>query len=165
MLVNFEDQPSHARLWIYQADRFLSQTECGFINDELKPKIAQWAAHGAPLRGSAVIVADRFVVIAVDEDLNAPSGCSIDASTHWLRDLGQQMGITFFDRSVVYLQDQIFCSVDALRAKKVVESGEITAQTPIFDTLINTVGEFRLSFPKPAEETWMKRLFKTMSLN
>ncbi|MDZ7936146.1 MAG: hypothetical protein U5M51_14505 [Emticicia sp.] len=36
--------------------------------------------------------------------MNAASGCSIDASTRWFKELGDALNIDFFDRSQAYFE-------------------------------------------------------------
>jgi hypothetical protein len=72
-----------------------------FLNEQ----ISSWAAHGAPLAGAFEIFYNRFVIVAVDETYNGTSGCSIDASTGWLKKLGMELDINFFDRSIAYMSE------------------------------------------------------------
>ncbi|RYF58255.1 MAG: hypothetical protein EOO39_34485, partial [Cytophagaceae bacterium] len=80
MYVDFDKLPDTARVWVYQADRPLSDGEVNTISESLQQALNQWAAHGQPLLASAQVIENRFVVIGVDESYTLPSGCSIDAS-------------------------------------------------------------------------------------
>ena len=77
MLIPFNKMPDHARVWVYQADRNLSDAEVQYINQTLDAQINNWAAHGAALVGAATILHKRFVVVSVDENHNQVSGCSM----------------------------------------------------------------------------------------
>ena len=48
--VPFEDLPDHGRLWVFPASRALSQDEATRCLREVDDFLAEWAAHGAPLR-------------------------------------------------------------------------------------------------------------------
>ena len=78
---------------MYQADRNLSDAEMQYIQQSLDVQINNWAAHGEALVGSATILHNRFVIVSVDENHNQVSGCSIDASTNWLKNLGSEMSL------------------------------------------------------------------------
>ena len=78
MHVPFEKQPKSARVWIYQADRALKYQESRFIEKNAKAFCEQWAAHGVALKSSFKILHNRFLILAVDEQANMASGCSID---------------------------------------------------------------------------------------
>ncbi len=86
---NFDKMPATSRIWIYQASRNVSESEIQTISSVLDIKMEAWAAHGAALLSAFKIFHNRFVVIALDENQNAASGCSIDASTHWFKELGK----------------------------------------------------------------------------
>ncbi|MCU0326523.1 MAG: hypothetical protein MUF45_14925 [Spirosomaceae bacterium] len=104
MYIDFEKMPQDARLWVYQANRDLTGGEVDVVQANLQNATQQWAAHGVPLLASFKILYNRFVIVAVDEGQNAASGCSIDASTRWLKELGNHLNIDFFDRSQAFFR-------------------------------------------------------------
>ncbi len=63
MFVDFSDMPDNARVWIYQADKNLSDQQCGQIIGQAESFLTQWSAHGSGLKSSAKIFHNRFVVI------------------------------------------------------------------------------------------------------
>lgn len=160
MLLDFDQQPDPARVWVYQTNRPLTDAEAAFIQETLETQTAQWAAHGAPLTGSVQTLHNRFVIVAVDEAQNAPSGCSIDASTRWLRDLGAQLNVDFFDRSVAYFADEAVQTLPVAEAKRAVAEGRLTPETPVFNNLVPTLGDFRRAWQMPAGESWLRKYFK-----
>lgn len=160
MLLDFDQQPDHARVWIYQSNRPLTDAEVAFVQTFLEAQTTQWAAHGQPLAGSVRVLHHRFVVVAVDETQALPSGCSIDASTRWLKDLGAEMHLDFFDRSVAFLQNDAVQTLPISMVKKAVAEGRLTPETTVFNTLVPTLGEFRKSWQVPAAESWLGRFFQ-----
>lgn len=164
MYIPFSQLPDDARLWVYQANRPLTDADVQSIDESLQPALNQWAAHGQPLLASAQVVANRFVVIAVDEGHSLPSGCSIDASTHFLKTIGQQLSgnspVDFFDRSAAYLEPNGEVLTLALPTlKDAVMDGRLTPNTTVFNTLVNTKGDFAANWMKPASQTWLNRYF------
>jgi hypothetical protein len=99
MWIDFDKLPDDARVWVYQANRPLSDGDVTAIGQALQLALSQWAAHGQSLLASAQVVENRFVVVGVDEGYNLPSGCSIDSSVRTLRQIGESLSIDFFDRS------------------------------------------------------------------
>ncbi len=160
MLIPFDKMPDYARVWVYQADRILNKEEINAIQLALNEYISHWAAHGAPLAGAFEIVQNKFVIIAADEQLNATSGCSIDASTNWLKQIGAQLNLSFFDRSLVYFQNNEVKTADLLQIKTKVTEGEINADTLIFNTLVANIAEYKSNFQMKAIECWVKKYFK-----
>ena len=133
MYIDFDKIPKNARIWLYQANRQLTDNEAVTIQNYLKPAVGQWAAHGASLLASAKILHNRFVIIALDQNQNEASGCSIDASTRWFKDLGEQLSIDFFDRSQAYIDGDAIKSFSVFQPKKAIEQGLISPETMIFN--------------------------------
>jgi hypothetical protein len=164
MLIPFENMPKTSRIWIYQANRNFSETEIQKISSVLLIKMEAWAAHGASLLSAFNIFHNRFVVVALDENQNAASGCSIDASTHWFKELGADLNINFFDRSIAYMFDNEIHTVDLLGVKKAVSDEMISAETITFNNLINTLGDFEQNWKVPASKSWLKKYFVPVSV-
>jgi len=162
MYVAFENISPSARVWVYQTERLLSSDETAFVGQYLQQQIEQWAAHGAPLLGAFQIIQNRFIIVAADEQQNAASGCSIDASGRWFKELTQHLNINFFDRSIAYFKGDTIETVEMLKIRGLVTSGEITPETPIVNTLVATVAEFQEKWMLPAGESWMARYFKQL---
>ena len=100
----FQHLNENSRVWIYQSDRILKEAEILFLNSELKVFVAQWAAHGNQLFGDHLVYLNRFIVLCVDESQSNASGCSIDASVRFVKELGKELSIDFFNRMNVYLE-------------------------------------------------------------
>ena len=100
------------------------------------------------------------MVIAVDETEALPSGCSIDKSTHWLQEIGGQLGVDFFDRSVAYLDaDGHVQTISVAQAKAAVADERILPQTTVFDNLVATKAQWMSRWKIRAEDSWLKRFF------
>ena len=95
MYIDFDKISQNARIWVYQTNHQLADNEIVAIENYLKPAVNQWAAHGASLLVSAKVLHNRFVIIALDQDMNEASGCSIDASTRWFKELGEALNVDF----------------------------------------------------------------------
>lgn len=160
MYTNFDSLPDDARVWVYQANRPLTDAEVEQIQASLEPALNGWAAHGQPLRASAQVLANRFVVIAVDEGYSLPSGCSIDASTHYLKQIGQQLSVDFFDRSAAYAAPGgVVETLPLPKIKEAVLDGRLTPETTVFNTLVSTKADLAANWLKPASQTWLNRYF------
>jgi len=95
MYIPFQDLPDSARIWVYQASRALSSQELELISNTLIQSCQNWEAHGAPLQASFEIRYHQVIIIAVNEAMNAASGCSIDTSTRWFKSLGESLQVDF----------------------------------------------------------------------
>lgn len=161
MYISFDELPETARVWIYQSNRTLTASEQTIVADDLTKATEQWAAHGAPLKSSFKIVEDRFVIISADESFNAASGCSIDASTHWLKDLGNHLNINFFDRALLFKSvGEELKEANPFGVKKLIESGEILPETLLYTQQVANLAALA-NWPVPAASvTQYKRFFK-----
>ena len=51
------------RIWVYQANRFLTEAEIELIQTSGNAFVASWATHGKPLRAEVSIVYNLFVIV------------------------------------------------------------------------------------------------------
>ena len=65
MFIPFDSLPDHARLWIYQANRPVTNSEKNIISDALLAFTQQWLVHGEPMMASYAIYHDQFLILAL----------------------------------------------------------------------------------------------------
>ena len=158
MLINFDSLPANARVWIFQANRVLSNAETELLHKNLSHFCETWEAHGRPLKASFKMWHNLFVILAVDTVHHDTSGCSIDASTRALKEAGMLVNADFFDRSKVafWINNGIhFVALHDLKEKY--KDGMWSGQTITFNTLANTKAMILDGFETEAEKTWLKR--------
>lgn len=161
MYISFDELSPQARVWIYQSNRKLNDAEISVIDKAAPVFLEEWATHGRPLKSSYRIFHDQFLVMAVEEAVQAASGCSIDSSVAFVRALEKELEVSFTDRSKVafVLNGDVY--LEALPALKAsIEAGKITADTQTFNNLISKKQELEEKWLLPAGETWLKRYFK-----
>lgn len=165
MYVHFNQLPDTARIWVYQASRALAGDESTLVRAAMEQSLVGWAAHGQALLASVQVIDSRFVVLGVDEGFNLPSGCSIDASVRMLSTLAQQLSqqgepITFTDRAVALpAGDGTVITIALPAIKAAVTTGQLTSDSVIFDTLVQTAGAFRTGWQVRAADSWLRRYF------
>ncbi|HZJ35020.1 MAG TPA: ABC transporter ATPase, partial [Gillisia sp.] len=98
MLIPFENLPDSSRVWIYQVNRSFSDQELQEIKTQSEDFITQWTVHGADLKASFEIRYKRFIIFGLDQELNTVSGCSIDASVHFIQQLEKQYNVELLDK-------------------------------------------------------------------
>jgi hypothetical protein len=156
MFVEFDTLPGEARIWIYQAERALTSGEQDVVLATGRHFIDQWASHGAPLTASIKIFKAYFVVIGVDDRM-LPSGCSIDASAEFMRELGSKLNLDFFGRTniPVFSQDQITL-VPLSEIKHQVKNGQISQDTMLVNTLVQNKRGLE-DWIVPLKSSWLSR--------
>jgi len=95
----FPHLPDSSRVWAYQSQTKIAADVQEAIKAKLNVFVQGWAAHGNELFGAAEVVDDYFIVLAVDESKVPASGCSIDTSVHFIRQIGQDFQLDFFNRT------------------------------------------------------------------
>jgi len=158
MYIPFEQLPSDARIWIYQADRVFSGEEEKMISAVLRDFCAQWMVHGQPLQTSYKIEYHQFIILSVNENAAQASGCSIDGSVRVIKDLGERLDIDFFNRlKSACLADGHIAVFSRQEIVAAFSSGKVSSRTITFNNLVATKGEFEKSWKVEIENTWLAK--------
>ncbi len=165
MLVPFQELPAYARLWIYQSPQVLTSHEEQQVTRTLAAFCEQWQAHGQPLKSAVHVWYRHFVVLAVDEDYQAASGCSIDGSVRTLKTLQQTTGVHFFDRSQqAFWVNEAVLFYPLSELKTLAANGTISGDTLAFNNLVPSKGEFEKNWRVPMKNTWLAKYLPTPAL-
>lgn len=160
MYTLFENLPDDSKIWIYQSNRKLSSQELSEIEDKCKTFIENWNAHGISLEASFEIRYDRFIVFAVNQEIQQASGCSIDASVHFIQQLEKEYTIDLLDKmNVTYKTGEFIAHKSLLDFKKMAKEKAVNGNTIVFNNLVNTKAEYQEYWEVPAEESWHSRFF------
>jgi hypothetical protein len=160
MFVPFDTLPDDARIWIYPSNRKFSEQEEQEIQDKCQHFIENWSAHGTGLQASFTLAYNRFVIFAVDQDIQASTGCSIDASVHFIQQLEKDYQIDLLDKmNVTFKNGPHLAHKSLIDFKKMAKEKAVSGSTIVFNNLVNTVGEWREFWEVPAEESWHSRFF------
>lgn len=159
MYISFQEMPGQARIWVYQASRSLKSIEIDQIAQTLTQSCQAWEAHGAPLQASFEIQYNQVIIIAVNEAMNAASGCSIDASTRWFKSLGESLNIDFFSRDVAVVRGEQVELLALGQLKLAIEAGRLTSNDQIITPLLQSVEQYRNNWLSVAADSYLKRYF------
>lgn len=158
MYVEFKDLPAEARIWIYQANRKLSDEEVIEITEKTKTFVEQWAAHGSMLSAGFEIKHNRFIVFGIDQREIQASGCSIDESVHYIQSLEREYGVELLDKmNVTYYNGPHIAHKTLLDFKEMVKNRSVSANTIVFNNLVNTKEEYETKWEIPLQESWHSR--------
>jgi hypothetical protein len=161
MLVDFTSLPEESRVWIYQANRSFTEQEITEIKEKLNLFIDNWTAHGSDLLSSYEIVYKRFIVIALNQNLNKATGCSIDASVHFIQQLEKEYNVDLMDKmNVSYKQGDYIAHKTLLEFKQMAKDKAVSKNTIVFNNLVTTIAEFNENWEVPVSESWHSRFVK-----
>ena len=161
MLVDFNTLPEESRVWIYQANRSFTEEELKEITSKLDVFIENWTAHGSDLQAGYIIKYKRFIVLALNQNLNKATGCSIDASVHFIQQLEKDYNVDLMDKmNVSYKQGEFIAHKTLSDFKKMAKEKAVSKNTIVFNNLVTNIAEFNENWEVPASESWHSRFLK-----
>jgi hypothetical protein len=154
---------SHSRVWVYQSDRKLTDAEALQIQVQLDNFTTGWTAHNNQLLAKAEIRYNRFLILIVDESQAGASGCSIDKSVNFMKQLEQQFGINLFDRfNLAYRDGEEVLSVPRHQFEELLKTGKINTETVVFNNLAQNLTELQTKWEVPFKDSWHIQLFRDL---
>jgi len=161
MLVNFNTLPETSRVWIYQANRSFSESELEEISSKLDTFIENWTAHGSDLQSGYEIKYKRFIILGLNQNLNNATGCSIDASVHFIQQLEQDYNVDLLDKmNVSYKQGEFVAYKTLIDFRKMAKQKAVSKNTIVFNNLVTNIAEYNENWEVPASESWHNRFLK-----
>ncbi len=158
MLVDFQELPDSARIWIYQCSRSFSETEIAEVKTDLSNFLQQWTAHGSDLKAGFEMKYKRFIIIGLDQNQTSASGCSIDASVHFIQALEKKYEVDLLDKmNVSYKQGEYIAYKTLVDFKKMAKQRAVSKNTVVFNNLVASKQEYLENWEVPASESWHGR--------
>ncbi|MGS2761974.1 ABC transporter ATPase [Sinomicrobium sp. M5D2P9] len=161
MYIPFNELPETSRIWIYQANRSFTEEELTGIKARTEVFLKEWTAHGAALQAGFEIKYNRFIVIGLNQDVHTASGCSIDASVHFIQQLEKDYNVDLLDKmNVSYKQGDFVAYKPLMEFKKMAKDRAVSGKTIVFNNLVANKQEYEEHWEVPAEESWHSRFIK-----
>ncbi len=148
-------ETSDYRVIIYPASRPFSPKESKVITEKLYDFLATWAAHGKPLSSSFKIEKNQFIVVCVDEEKEAASGCSIDSLSGIMREIDAEFQLGLFDRmKASFVENGETKTLKLQEFRNGLRNGEISQNIEVFDFSKNSYIAFLSDFLLPLKRSW-----------
>ncbi|NBP04809.1 MAG: hypothetical protein EBV15_01120 [Bacteroidetes bacterium] len=146
-----------SRVWFFIADRPLNANEAEQLNQTMTEFIGGWKSHGSALSAGYEIRWNALLVVAVDESIEAPSGCSIDKVFRLLSDFTTATGIDLLNRLLLLVPDNADTASIYTRqlAAAAIETGTINENTPVADIMHIRLETFVSQPLQPFRDHWM----------
>ena len=132
-----------SRLWLYQSNRELTATELQWLNEQLDTFSNEWAAHGKNLKAGGGAVNSFFIGLAVDSTHESASGCSIDSSVRFVKELAKELGVDFFNRLQIWSETEAE-KVELVPFNTLSKHPESVVFNPMVDRLGDLETKFRI---------------------
>ena len=160
MYIPFIELPLESKIWIYQSNRKFTDDEFQEIDVATQAFINDWSAHGTSLEASYLLKYNRFIIFAVNPEVQAATGCSIDKSVQFIQDLEQKYQVDLLDKmNVTFKNGEHIAHKSLIDFKKMAKEKAVTANTIVFNNLVNTIEEYNDNWEVPAGESWHSRFF------
>ena len=160
MFVPFDQLPDNARVWIYPSSRKFSPDEVLVIRQKTKAFLEQWTAHGTELQAGLDLPYHRFIVLGLNESIQSASGCSIDASVHFIQSLEETFKITLLDKMNVTFRNKN--AIDHISLKEFqtkAKEKKVNSDVIVFNNLVQNKMEYDSLWEVPASSSWHARYF------
>lgn len=155
-----------SKVWIYQSNRQFTASEAEEIQQKLAVFTAQWKAHGHQLKAKAEMPYNFFIVLIVDQDSAAATGCSIDSSVRIIKEIESTYGVDLFNRfNMAYkIDNEVFVNTKE-DFETLITIKKIGPQTIVFNNLVQTLAEYEQKWELPMEDSWHKSIFSEQLYN
>jgi len=149
-----------SKVWIYQSSRQFSVAEAEEIQQKLDVFTAQWAAHGHQLKAKAELPYRFFIVLIVDQDSAAATGCSIDSSVRVIKEIEASYGVDLFNRfNMAYkIGNEVFVTGKE-DFETLITIKKIDTQTIVFNNLVQTLADYEEKWEVPLSKSWHNSIF------
>lgn len=161
MLKPIEALPGHSRVWVFGANRPIEEADVTALLREVDEFLETWNAHGEPLSAGRQWVDDRFLVVAADQSLVNPSGCSIDALVGVLKAFQARTGTELLGNGSVWYRDgdEVVCATRPT-FRTLVSEGAVTDRSTVYDTTVTRLDDVRDgTWVGPAADLWHGGIF------
>ncbi|MFN0202102.1 MAG: hypothetical protein ACKVTZ_11315 [Bacteroidia bacterium] len=145
-------------IWFYSFIQPLSASQIASLTQAFDGFLANWKSHGTPVTSNIQFYHQHFIVIQAELHGGQPSGCSIDSMKKSVGEILQAQQLAETDAAQVFYQNVAgeLASVHFKEIAQLLQSGELSAETMVFDHTLNQTGDFS-QWEKPLKDTWLKR--------
>ena len=156
------DYNNESKIWIFGFDKKLSSAECNIVSTIIKNFTENWMSHNKKVNGTFVLLEKRFLMLITDDKI---SGCSIDSSVNVLKEIKSNFDLDALNPNLVFYRfNGMINACDRNTFQLLCSEGQITPDTPVFNLMLNTLGDWReQKFELPFHSSWHSTVFKIQS--
>ena len=158
MYVSFNLLPPNAKVWIYQSDSNLSSKDVELIEKEVKLFLNNWSSHNKEIESSYEIRYNRFLIIGLNENINSASGCSIDKSVNFIKNLQSILKVNFLNRlDVAYKIGNEINTISLLEFQNMIRENKLSKDSIVYNNMIDTKKLYLNNWETTIENSWHKK--------
>ena len=100
-----------------------------------------------------------FIVVFVDEKSAKASGCSIDKSFQFIKNIESAYELDLLNRMVVAYRNDLGIQLTRIdKFEQLIQEGLVTENTIVFNNLVNTKSDFDSKWEVLVKDSWHRRL-------
>lgn len=150
------------KIWIFIIEKKLSKNELENLLNDCKRFIQNWNSHEMPVNADVELYKDRLLIFKNDEPFNPIGGCATDNLFRYIQELENKYPTRLLNRSLIVFEKNNELLVENKKnLSRLIKSGDITADTIIYNTAISHSDEWE-QFRKPLSESWVKNFIQTV---
>jgi len=147
----FSNFTSGDRIFIFQANIFLSKPQQQIMSNFVQEFIHNWKSHNVVVNAEFIELYDVFLIICADHN-TLPSGCSIDSLMKMISNLESIINVDFRNRNLIVTRiNNVMKHYDYQQLKQDFQHKVIDQNTIIFDNTMTTKNDFILYWQKDLE--------------
>jgi hypothetical protein len=150
-----------SRVWIYQSSRLFTMSEALEIEALINKFCGEWQSHGDEVKAYGNLFFGQFLVLMADESNTKVGGCSTDSSIRFVKELGNQFKVDFFDRNhLAFVTKDKVQLLPMGQLQYAFENNFITPETLYFNNTVLTKSEMESNWIIPVKASWIARRLK-----
>ncbi len=152
---SFNNMPQNAKTWVYAANRVLTSAESTAIKAGAQQFMNSWTAHENKVMASFGIIDHVFLVLMVDERSHEISGCGIDKSVAFFKEINKRYNLDLFNRMQIELRiggELIMTNKTGVQNR--LKSGTVNGQTITFNKMVASKQAFDTEFEISLDKSW-----------
>lgn len=121
----------------------------------------EWQSHGDEVKAYGNLFFGQFLVLMADESHTKVGGCSTDSSVRFVKELGNQFNVDFFDRNhLAFVTKDKVQLLPMTQLQYAFENNFITPDTIYFNNTVHTKSEMETNWIIPVKASWIARRLK-----
>lgn len=160
MKVSFEHLPPQAKVWMYQAERKLSEAEQKEIAQAADAFLSEWESHGLAVQGGVDILQNMTIRVSAFTNEDSMCGRAQDAQVRLIKSLEAQLGVQLTNRMILAYGEEgneQFVHMSELPAR--IQHKELSAETPFYNNLVLSKADFEKEWKTQAGASWIGTYF------
>lgn len=151
---------ARSRVWIYQSSRLFPLSEALEIEALLNKFSSEWRSHGDEVNAYCNLFFGQFIVFIADESATKVSGCSTDSSVRFVKALGEQFKVDFFNRTnLAFVVKNKIQLLPMSQLNYAIDNYFIDRDTLYFNNLVQTKEELENNWIIPIRQSWLAARF------